>query len=506
MAELHRRGLKGYVTLNTLVFTSELADVESLVRRIAEAGVDAVLVQDLGLVRLIRAICPDLPIHASTQMTLTSSQTIAAAPELGVERVVLARECSIDEIRRIRRECDDAAGSFRPRRAVRRLLRPVPDQRIARRPQRQSRPMCASLPVAVRPGLRRPRCRSGRAKISAQPAGPGRLRPDPAAHRRRRLQLQNRRPAEDARVRRQHRRGTTGRRSTPRWPASRAEFTPRDVEEMELSFSRGFSPGWLGGCDHKMLVPATSSSKRGVLLGHVRDVRRDRVVVELADRAVKRGDGVSFDCGLPVDDEQGGRVYEVFVRGKSLTEPVSAGVVELAFAHGAIDFACHQARPAGLEDRRPGADRPAPQNVLFGRSTTANRRRSRRSCGRRRAAARSSRLTETGVTCEITAEEPAAEARKHPLTEETLREQFGRLGGTPFSLRNLTAEIVGRPMVPFSVLGKLRHELVERLEATLRVTCHRAASLPNRPCRRLRPHTSRASASEDVTGRWNADL
>jgi putative protease len=104
MTELHRRGLKGYVTLNTLVFPSELEQVESLVRKIAEAGVDAVLVQDLGLVRLIREICPDLSIHASTQMTMTSSQSIAAALELGVERVVLARECSIKEITRIRRE------------------------------------------------------------------------------------------------------------------------------------------------------------------------------------------------------------------------------------------------------------------------------------------------------------------------------------------------------------------------------------------------------------------
>ena len=106
MGDLHRRGLKGYVTLNTLVFTSELPEVEKLVREIAIAGLDAVLVQDLGLVRLIRAICPDLPIHASTQMTMTSSQTIAAAAELGVSRVVLARECSLDEICRIRRESD----------------------------------------------------------------------------------------------------------------------------------------------------------------------------------------------------------------------------------------------------------------------------------------------------------------------------------------------------------------------------------------------------------------
>src|SRR5918912_901545 len=60
MDELHLRGLRGYVTFNTLAFTSELAEAENLIRQIATAGVDAVLVQDLGLVRLIRVICPDL--------------------------------------------------------------------------------------------------------------------------------------------------------------------------------------------------------------------------------------------------------------------------------------------------------------------------------------------------------------------------------------------------------------------------------------------------------------
>src|SRR5262249_6138159 len=69
MALLHRRGVKGYVTLNTLVFTAELSDLEAAVREAALAGVDALIVQDLGLVRLIRAIAPDLEIHGSTQMS-----------------------------------------------------------------------------------------------------------------------------------------------------------------------------------------------------------------------------------------------------------------------------------------------------------------------------------------------------------------------------------------------------------------------------------------------------
>src|SRR5215213_4927847 len=101
MSFLHERGVRGYVTLNTLVFPSELKTIEQHIVRLTEAGVDAVLVQDLGLVRLLRAISPDLSIHASTQMTLTSAECIRAAEELGIERVVLARELSIPEIRTI---------------------------------------------------------------------------------------------------------------------------------------------------------------------------------------------------------------------------------------------------------------------------------------------------------------------------------------------------------------------------------------------------------------------
>ena len=95
MSFLHERGVRGYVTLNTLVFPSELKTVEQHIVRLTEAGVDAVLVQDLGLVRLLRAMSPDLAVHASTQMTLTSGECIRAAEELGIERVVLARELSI---------------------------------------------------------------------------------------------------------------------------------------------------------------------------------------------------------------------------------------------------------------------------------------------------------------------------------------------------------------------------------------------------------------------------
>src|SRR6266498_4922337 len=99
---LHRRGVKSYVTFNTLVFTDELAEAEQYLRAIIAAGVDAAIVQDVGICRLIRSLSPDFPIHASTQMTITSAAGVAFARELGAQLVVLARENSIAEIAKIR--------------------------------------------------------------------------------------------------------------------------------------------------------------------------------------------------------------------------------------------------------------------------------------------------------------------------------------------------------------------------------------------------------------------
>jgi len=104
MRWLHRRGVKGYVTFNTLVFTRELPEAAQFLRCLIAAGVDAAIVQDVGVCRLIRSLSPDFPIHASTQMTVTSASGVAFARKLGCEVVVLARENSIPEIERLRSE------------------------------------------------------------------------------------------------------------------------------------------------------------------------------------------------------------------------------------------------------------------------------------------------------------------------------------------------------------------------------------------------------------------
>ncbi|MGB6223440.1 DUF3656 domain-containing U32 family peptidase, partial [Haloferula sp.] len=99
---LHQHGVKGFVTMNTLIFTGELEAAERQLRLVASAGVDALIIQDLGLAKMAREIAPNVELHASTQMTITSPDGLKFVESLfPMERAVLARELSIKEITKI---------------------------------------------------------------------------------------------------------------------------------------------------------------------------------------------------------------------------------------------------------------------------------------------------------------------------------------------------------------------------------------------------------------------
>ena len=94
----HIRGVKVYLTLNTLVLDRELKAAAQVVLDAKNAGVDAILVQDLGVLQMVRQVAPDMPIHASTQMSVHNLEGVLKAAEMGVSRVVLARELSRSQI------------------------------------------------------------------------------------------------------------------------------------------------------------------------------------------------------------------------------------------------------------------------------------------------------------------------------------------------------------------------------------------------------------------------
>ncbi len=463
MAQLHARGVKGYVTLNTLVFPSELPALEQHIRDLALAGADAVLVQDLGVARLIKTICPTLGVHASTQMTLTSAECIEFAAMLGVERVVLARELSVAEIASIASKTTMPLEAFiHGALCVAYSGQCLTSESLGGRSA--NRGQCAQacrLPYDITCDGQPVELGDVKYLLSPQDLAAYDLAPELISAGVISFKIEGRlkTPEYVANITR-HYRAVLDRAAC----GEPAALSAADVEEMELSFSRGFSHGWLDGCNHKLLVEGTSSDKRGVRLGMVRGVERGRVLVELCAQ-VKRGDGVTFATGAEEQQELGGRVYEVLRDGRPLDEPVAQGVVALGFKHGSLDLAQLQVGQLVWK-----TDDPELTSRLRKSFTSAKPLRRlplqievTARVGER---LRVSAATVAGdIRAAVTSDQPLAVASKHPLSEQTLREQLGRLGGTAYELAELSATITGEPMIPFSELGKVRHALVRELDA-----------------------------------------
>ena len=466
MAELRKRGVKGYLTLNTLVFTDELPQVEELIRLAAKAGVDAVLVQDLGLVRLIRRVCPDLTIHASTQMTLSSAECIEVAAELGIARVVLPRELSLEEIAEIHQKTAMPLEAFvHGALCVAYSGQCLTSESLGGRSA--NRGQCAQacrLPYDVISDGAEVDLGAMKYLLSPQDLAAYELTPELMAAGVGAFKIEGRlkTPEYVANITKHYRRAIDAASG-----GEACEFSPQDVREMELSFSRGFSPGWLEGCDHKRLVPGLSSSKRGVLAGEILDLRRGRVVVNLTV-PLSRGDGIVFEGDRSeADGEQGGRVYGIFRKGMLLEGTVSAGIVELEFQRDAMD----------LSRLAPGLSMwktDDPQLTAKLRKTFTGPDAIRRvpiDIQVQAAVGEALIITATlcsavegAKVCSVQSSQPLAAALKHPLTETTLKEQLSRLGSSVYELRELKAEITGTPMVPLSVLSQLRHALIAALD------------------------------------------
>jgi U32 family peptidase len=489
MEFLHRRGARGYITLNTLVFENELADAEKYLRTMIAAGVDAVIVQDAGICRIIRELSPDFPIHASTQMTITSGAGIEFARALGCNLVVLARECSIAEIEKMQDQ-QGGAGSPLPATGAHGVTRPtglplevfvhgalcvaysgqcLTSESLGGRSA--NRGECAQacrmpydlisdgkqVPLGDRKYLLSPQdlaglevlpelVRAGVASLKIE----GRLKsPEYVANITRiyRSALDN---ISEGRV-------TRG----PNYPdqSGTRGTCPSDRYEMEMAFSRGLFTGWFGGTDNQKLVHARFGKKRGVYLGEVQKIVRDGVIVNLA-APLKPGDGIVFDAGHPEENEEGGRIYEMENARFKLPGMV---LTELRFGNGQIDFLrvhvgdkLWKTNDPELDKRlrqsfagdAPKFQRPIEIEIhgLAGKLLTLIAR------------------DESGNVVKIESSIPLAKAEKTPLNEEKLRAQLGRLGGTPFRLGELKNFLNGDVLLPVSELNRLRREVVTELE------------------------------------------
>jgi U32 family peptidase len=475
---LHRHGVAGYVTVNILAFSRELESLEGTVRQIAEAGADAVLVQDLGLVRLIRRAAPDLAIHASTQMSLTSAECINKVRELGIERVVLPRELSVREIARIHQGTTVGLEVFvHGALCVAYSGQCLTSESLGGRSA--NRGQCAQacrLPYELICDGREVDLGERKYLLSPQDLAAYALIPELMEAGAAAFKIEGRLKTAEyvANITRHYRRAIDAAKA-----GRPVEFSPRQVEEMELSFSRGFSVGWLHGCDHQALVPGLSSAKRGVLVGTVRDARRGRLRVVL-QRGLKAGDGLVLEGDRAAGQEQGGRVHRLFQQGRPVSGEVEHGLVEIAFHDHAVDLQRVWAGQQVWKNDDPALTRRL--RKTFAREFSGRDLPVRLEVTAAVGEPLRVRAQVSGLpTVSCVGSEPLANALKHPLTAEVLEKQLGRLGGTGFSLNRIQATITGTPMVPLSMLGQLRRDLVTQLTAAREVALHPPREVSSEP-------------------------
>lgn len=486
MEFLHRRGVKGYVTLNTLVFPKELAAAEQYLRTIIAASVDAVIVQDVGICRLIRRLSPDFPIHASTQMTITSVAGVEFANSLGCELVVLARECSLKEINKIKTQLaerdvslplevfvhgalcvaysgqcltSEALGGRSANRgecaqACRMPYELIADGKVVDLGNRkyilspQDLAGLEVLPDLVRAGVSSLKI-EGRLKTPEYVANVTRVYRQALDRVMAELQKPNPLPLSGARE---------GGTQAPLSVSGRGEprqhpVTNQERHNLEMAFSRGLYTGWFRGINNQELVHAHFGKKRGVYLGEVTRIHNDRVTLRL-QAPLKPGDGVVFDCGHPEAQEEGGRVYAIEQRGQEAV---------LTFGRRDINWRRVHVGDKVWKTSDPELDRQlrqsfAGENPQFQRPIQVD------VYGEAGQALIAIARDELGHVVQVESSMPLTEAHTKPLTTERLQEQFGRLGNTPFRLGSMTNHLNGAVMLPVSELNRMRRDIVAHLE------------------------------------------
>lgn len=451
----HLRGARVYLTANIVVLADELSSALAMVASAWNAGVDAVIVQDLGFASLVRTHLPEVRLHASTQLNTHNSATAAALVSLGVQRITLAREVSIPEIATLASRSPVEIESF-----VHGSLcycysgQCLMSSMIGRRSA--NRGLCAQpcrLPYRLVGGdgeadvpgkfLLSPRDLAGIAVL------PRLIETGVAA-----LKIEGRMKSPEyvALVTGVYRQALDRAWSDP----ERYEVLDAEWSVLEEAFSRGFTTAYLTGERRQALMSYSRPNNRGVLVGRVAEAEGRDASVAL-ERAIESDDRIEVWTG----------------RGR-FAQPVGPMRVkdrDLSLAPAGERPRLHFERAVSSGDR---VFRVANASLL----RAARRTFEGRAAEEARPVAVDFRvrlrigsplrveLVADGVA--VSAEGPVVEAaRTRPVTVEDVMEHAGRLGGTPYEPRTWEIELDANAAVGFSVLHRVRREAVERLDEGL---------------------------------------
>ena len=457
MEYLHRHGVKGFVTMNTLIFTSEMQAAEEQLRRIAAAGVDALIIQDLGLAKLARVVAPNVELHASTQMTITSPEGLAFVETLfPLERAVLARELSIREIEKFHQSSIKTEtplevfvhGALCVAYSGQCLTSESLGQRSANRGE------CAQacrMPYEIVVDGETRELGAVRYLLSPQDLAAVDLVPELVRAGVKSFKIEGRlkSPEYVSAVTRVYRKALDATMAH-----SKSPITPSDRYELEMTFSRGLSTGWFAGTNHPYLTHGKFGKKRGPLLGEIIDCGPGWIRLgKLTGVPFTAGDGVVFDAGENRDLEQGARIW--VIEGDRLIfhltysginfDRIKPGQTLYKTSDPKLDSELRRF----WQNSRPAEKKLPLHLVVNGKPGEAMEIRS----------------GEFSVRSEV----PLQEASKHPLGTEKLAEQLGRLGDSSFELGTLDNQLQGSCHIAVSALNQLRRALVKQLEDAIAI-------------------------------------
>lgn len=454
----HLRNVKIHVTVNTLVDNAEVAELTEYLRYLYEAGADAVLVQDLGVARIARAVVPDLPLHASTQMTVNNLAGVLALQELGFTRVVLAREVTLKDIRHICRNCNVeievfAHGALCVCYSGQCLMSSMIGGRSGNR-GRCAQP-CRLPYTLVDKNGQNILTDAGQYLLSPRDMNTIELIPDLIEAGVVSLKLEGRmkKPEYVAVVVNSYRQKIDA-------YYQRTDLTENVQKNLSQIFNRDFTTAYLEKKQGKFMMSDKRPNNRGRLIGRVMryDDKARLAVIKLTEN-VAVGDTIDF--WVKVGGRVSTNISKIFVKNKDVTE--AAGGMEVAIpVQGRVHphdrvFKVFDVRlmqkartffTSGAPVRRIGIDIKAIAKLGEPFYLEA--------------------VDENGYSAQVQSDFIVEKALKRAMDRQAVEKQMNRLGTTIYELRRLDCIIDDNVIVPMSVMNDARRILVEKL-MTLRL-------------------------------------
>lgn len=447
----HLYGVRVNLAFNVVIFEPELPEVVELLKEVLPLRPDALIVQDVGLAKLVRDMAPDQVIHGSTQMTVTNHEAMALMDDLKIKRFVLGREVSLSEMKAIKEKTDKELEVFvHGALCVAYSGQCFTSESIGGRSA--NRGQCAqSCRLEYEMIIDGQKKEMGDLKYLVSPKDLCGIAEIPEL-----LSI----GIDSFKV--------EGRLKTPEYVAAAAKNYREAIDkklsekerekakiEMGLTYSRGFFSGWLHGVDHQQLVDGTFGAHRGVEIGSVIKVEARTLVVEINYPHLKNGDGILVAGAIRgKKTEVGGNVYAV--------KKISDKKFELTFGK---EFDLKKIQTGFL--------------VYFNHDSVVEKKLTQSFTDKnlkKRIPVEIAVKADVGMPLEVTvtdgehvvtveSEESLEAARELPVSKGDLAQDLGALGATCFILSDLSLKASKPFFIHQKELKKIRRDFTEKLMA-----------------------------------------